>query len=216
MDSIHTLPPSSQGSCSLQHPKLSAIFEDFFGGRNPDTVGFDVDIYKSRIRVTAEMLLLEANDRASGNRQTAFVHVVGLGLGVWQIERRQRRWYIEVFTEVLRHLKLPSVSTIAFSWIDVPLETREECVSVGKNTDIEILFNKRNPADLLTTDELLVVSYAWDGNSFPGNEYWMGSLSGSGDPAAACFSTIAELHNPLVNPYASRVKVLSEQISSEP
>lgn len=53
-----------------------------------------------------------------------------------------------------------------------------------------------------------MLSYAWDGNAFPGNEYWNGSLTGSGDPAAACMSTIPELHNPLVNDFAGRVKVL--------
>jgi len=47
--------------------------------------------------------------------------------------------------------------------------------------------------------ELIVANYAWDCNSFPGNEYWMGSLTASGDPAAACCSTIWNHMNPVLN-----------------
>lgn len=49
-------------------------------------------------------------------------------------------------------------------------------------------------------DCLLVANYAWDGNSYPGNELYAGMLIDSGDPAAACCSTIGWSQNPEVNP----------------
>merc|ERR1711896_113490 len=49
------------------------------------------------------------------------------------------------------------------------------------------------------TPELIVANFAWDGNAFPGNEYWAGSLTASGDPAAACCSTIWNHLNPKIN-----------------
>lgn len=48
-----------------------------------------------------------------------------------------------------------------------------------------------------------MVSYAWDGNSLPGNEFWGGSLHTSSDPAAACSTQVAELHNRHINPKVS-------------
>ena len=41
--------------------------------------------YERRVRLTAETLLAEANARAASEGKRAYVHVVGLGLGVWKL-----------------------------------------------------------------------------------------------------------------------------------
>jgi hypothetical protein len=60
-----------------------------------------------------------------------------------------------------------------------------------------------------------VASYAWDGNAFPGNEYWKGFLSSSGDPAAACCSMIGELQNAWINEEFPNRQFLVQTIKSE-
>ena len=75
---------------------------------------------------------------------------------------------------------------------------------------VRVHFSRRSPAEKLPAGEdargvafgkrLVVAQYAWDANSYPGNEYWVGMLAASGDPAAAACSTIGELQNPDVNP----------------
>jgi hypothetical protein len=168
-----------------------------------------VDTYKARMGITVDVLLLEANARAVEVGKKAYTYVVGLGLGVWQHHPAQTQYYIETFTAALEELDVPHISTIEFAWIsDIPKKTVDEVSRAASKKGIRIIFSRRNPAEKLETDELLVLSYAWDSNSFPGNEYWQGSLCGSGDPAAACMSTIGDLHNPLVNPFANRICVL--------
>lgn len=206
MDSMFCLP--TEGTHPKMHPELRAHFQSFFGVERTEDANFDVETYKARIRITADVLLLEANDRANAAGKTAYVYVVGLGLGVWQSHQGQASKYLSAFAASLSAVALPNVSTVEFAYIPVADEQQERIVEMGAKKGIKVTFSRRNPAEKMETDELLVLSYAWDGNAFPGNEYWQGSLAGSGDPAAACMSTIGELHNPLVNEgFTKRIRV---------
>jgi len=168
---------------------------------------FDTFAYAARMELMAEMFLWEANERAKQARKVAFCHIVGLGLGVWQVHDRQAQLQVDAYAAVLRRLTLRHVSEMHFSWIGA-----DNCGGVRNgetfkenDNSVRVVFDRRNPADPIPGrapgDEewLLVAQYAWDGNSYPGNEYWDGMLSASGDPAAACCSFIPELQNPDVN-----------------
>jgi hypothetical protein len=207
MDSIFVLPSSEATNTGMDNG-LSTLFESFFGvERNEEK--FNRDMYQARMRITVDMFLLEANARAKEGGRKAYAYVVGLGLGVWQYHSDQAELYVDTFTAALTSLSLPHISTLEFAWINVPPACAQRVTTTAQERGIRVLFSKRNPAEKLDSDELLVLSYAWDGNSFPGNEYWNGSLDGSGDPAAACMSTIPELHNPLVNvEFVERIVVL--------
>lgn len=161
---------------------------------------FNVDVYKKRIRISIETFLFDAEDRAKTAGTMAYCHFVGLGLGVWQVTDKQVNWFIEAVEQVLNSNRFHFISDINFSYFrftDLNSQLFEGC-----GNSITISFSTRNPGQLLVGDDagkLNVAMYAWDGNSYPGNEYWIGSLTASGDPAAACCSTIPQLQNPQIN-----------------
>ncbi|OWR44199.1 hypothetical protein KGM_212917B, partial [Danaus plexippus plexippus] len=67
---------------------------------------------------------------------------------------------------------------------------------------VNIQLENREPSSKLSGEhagKLLVMTYPWDGNAHPGNEFWFGSLKTSGDPAAACSTQVSELHNAHIN-----------------
>jgi len=165
------------------------------------------------------------NKKTGAKQKTmAYCHVVGLGLGVWELSSNQGTYMVQEFSEVLSTYEFPYISDINFSWFPAeccqwwgkqvnlgkspmksPRENQSYNVIGKKNNQIKVHFSKRNPAESLSSEntdkvqKLLVAMYAWDSNSFPGNEYWIGKLNASGDPAAACCSTIAELQNTMIN-----------------
>jgi hypothetical protein len=177
---------------------------------------FDTKIYKERMKLVLKPFFIDANDRGAQEGKKVYCHIVGLGLGVWQIDAVQARYLLEACNELLGQSSLPYIkslpyiSDVDFSWFPGTYQEIGGIKNGGHITrnhqSIAVHFSKRNPADKLQgadADKLLVAMYAWDGNAYPGNEYWDGQLSASGDPAAACCSTIAELQNPLINPNVS-------------
>lgn len=160
---------------------------------------FNTSVYTARIQIGAETLLAEAGARAAAADLKAYVHVVGLGLGVWQVTHQQVKYFMDGWAAALAAIKTTYIAHVDFSWIGA-----SECGGVGEgqkfpNTEVTLHFSKRPLHAPVPPGTLLVVSFAWDGNSLPGNEYWKGMLSASGDPAAACSSGVAELHNTLIN-----------------
>ena len=182
----------------------------------------NVSVYKERMRAVLAPFLLDANARAKEAGAQAYCHLVGLGLGVWMVTEQQGLYLVEVVSELLAQFgdDLSDIGTLDFSWFP------QVCAQIGcggaqhdgfaqaGDHRVKVRFSRRDPCAKLqmadrvdqSKDLLLVAMYAWDSNSYPGNEYWsaptqgQGCLSASGDPAAACCSTIAELQNPAINP----------------
>lgn len=160
----------------------------------------NIPVYKSRIQLTAEILLAEAGARAKAVGLKAYVHVVGLGLGVWRASPRQDAMFVDAWGDALKISDTSCIGHVDFSWIGA-----DKCQGVGNGqvfpgTSVTLHFSRRALHDLVPPGTLLIDSFAWDGNSLPGNEYWIGKLSSTGDGAAACSTGVAELHNVHINP----------------
>jgi len=210
----------------------------------PDVL-LDVVGLEQRLTWVIEPFLFAANSLAGEKQQQAYVHCVGLGLGVWLGDCKTEKGELEVamqqlkaYTKVLAKHVFPHVAVVDLSWFPQCLgndastklthlglqwrDNHEAIVSDQTGKQILIKLSRRNPATPVPEGHLLVAQYAWDGNAFPGNEYWRGDRCASGDSAAACCSTIGELQNPSINPRAfeaSKIKFLpaleaSQEISA--
>jgi len=176
-----------------------------------DAPFLDTLMFRARIRVSLELFLFDADRRASQCDRTAFCYVVGLGTGVWSFKKRvQNRAIAEVTRDIVAESRLGHIAAVYFAWMTgAGVEDVFESDALGgffvadaSGHKIVVQRGKRAPADKLEEpfkDCLNVAMYAWDSNSFPGNEYYLGLLSASGDPAAASCSTIPFVQNPEIN-----------------
>lgn len=170
---------------------------------------FDNLMMKKRNAISFDTLLLEANARGAAAGKQVYLHVVGIGLGAWRAFQHQDTIFLETFGERLQELLtcLIHINVVHFSYFNMTA-----CANLADGGvlateshpagGIRIFLSNRNPAQKLESEfenMLVVESYAWDGNALPGNEFWLGSLTSSGDPAAACSTLITELHNPHIN-----------------
>ncbi|KAJ8925664.1 hypothetical protein NQ315_009509 [Exocentrus adspersus] len=174
---------------------------------------FNNMVYERRLALSIDTFLIEANERARSVGTMAYLHVVGIGLGVWRVSKHQNKVFMDTCAKRIELLSttLDYIDAVCFSYMRelacgkyqngdvVPIEHHH-------NNGITIHIFDRNPHEKLKAPyegHLLVVSYAWDGNALPGNEFWWGQLTASGDPAAASSTQIAEIHNPHINPTVS-------------
>lgn len=169
-----------------------------------EQVYFNKEVYIQRIQLAAETFLMEAESRGQKEGREVYCHAVGLGLGVWQVHPLQQTLYLTGWVRALRRLSLKKVTDLDFSWVARSEELPElQHNNQFEKTAVKIIFSRRDPFAPLSKndqDKLVVAMFAWDGNSYIGNEFWDGMLSASGDPAAACCSLIPELLNPDINP----------------
>ena len=102
---------------------ISTLFKKFYeerlnfeeGKNNSDTKNtFNAPIYMERISISAETYLLEANQRGKLRNLKVHAVVVGLGLGVWQINDLQVR-HIYITISTFRSVCPYTVTVIAMS-----------------------------------------------------------------------------------------------------
>lgn len=166
--------------------------------------------FRLRMEFSYRPFILHAQAEGDRLNKQMILRLTGLGTGVWAInDVHQDRQIFLTVQKIIKENRLPRIDRVEFMWMHAPAEVnptapREGATEVkdANGKAIKVIFSESNPADLKPMgmeEHMVMAMYAWDSNSFSGNEYWINQLDTSGDPAATCCSTIQELQNPYIN-----------------
>jgi hypothetical protein len=178
-----------------------------------DEAAAEYRLYISYKKFLAESANAIAEREGGVEKEKAYIRITGLGDGVWsggkvkEVREAIGRAVARAYDELAPELK-ERISAIEFSQY-----RHTECSDAFKaappaeadsRPELRVSdghFAHKIPADDDAADfkNVLFVNYAWDGLSYPGNEYYLGMLDASGDPAAACCSSIVVSQNPQIN-----------------
>lgn len=198
--------------------------------------GINVVYFKKRLALSVVLFIEEAANRGMEKKETVVASVPPIGAGVWRGSVPAETIVNLIVTGVLDHLdqnfdvgKLSFLGAlylpVADSTVYSSYRPQNQILSINVgSSDIRVTFKGRKDkfltifnqfryvAQLLPSNfssSLTVAGYAWDGNSYPGNEYWKDSISSFDSQAILC-SNLGQLQNPEVNVQLSdpeRIKI---------
>merc|ERR1711879_833089 len=181
------------------------------GIKPPEDGLINVKVVRKRYRMMAELFLHECSHWGEEDGyHGSYCHVQDSILlePWWTVDCRQELWFLESFKQVLvsKHQKFSGVRVLDFAQFE-PKYFSDIFGQGAQYGGIKVTSTSREQSTKLPAQYAnlrLVYTYAGDGNSYVGNEYWQGAqneeyLSASSDPAAASSTLLPWLENPDVN-----------------
>ena len=206
------------------------IWDQFYQKNSPakDGVGFNEKIAEQRLYISYKKFLAESIANAEQDGKKAHIRITGCGDGVWAGDQEAK-------------VKSAIGKAVRRAFNDLGEEQKSQISAIefcqhGDGEDYHRAFKGGDKAEALNgvkivksgakfsekleesekksdgKDTVLCVNFAWDGGSYVGNEYWNEAFAASGDPAAACCSSIAISMNPEINPqFLDKLFVVSKK-----
>jgi hypothetical protein len=166
-----------------------------------------VDLYEARSR----LVIQQAINTAVNHTEETHLILTGLGQGVWRGDYEVRTR--SLFSNALAHVvaNTPDFGNLKYLTV-MAYQASEESIKAMQNAcqgKLSFMYEKENKTPVFTRElsqggEIVnlvdMFSFAWDGMSLVGNEYYDGSCGGSADPAAAYSTSVAFVSHPRINP----------------